>query len=76
LLLEAPMTDERKEAIRAGWREFRTSDPDAHIVMRRFGRNHEKACNRPDVLTCALLECQSANECQAARPLPESDDAR
>jgi len=62
---------ERKEAVQTGWREFNPSDPDAHIVMRRFGRNHARSCNRPSVLTCALPECQYADECQAARPLPE-----
>ena len=34
------------------------------IVWRRFGRNHDKPCKRPDILTCALWECQKANECR------------
>lgn len=34
------------------------------IVRRRFGRNHDKPCNKPDVLTCALWECQNADQCQ------------
>ena len=33
-------------------------------VWRRFGRNHEKPCRNPDVLTCALPRCQYAGECQ------------
>jgi hypothetical protein len=37
----------------------------SEIVSRRFGRDHEKPCKRPDVLTCAMWPCQSAGECQA-----------
>ncbi len=35
------------------------------IAWRRFGRDHAKPCKNPDTLTCALWECQKANECQA-----------
>jgi hypothetical protein len=35
------------------------------VVQRRFGRDHEKPCRRPDVLTCAKWNCQSAGACQA-----------
>ena len=49
-----------------GWKVFRESDPDAHIVKRRFGKLHEKPCKRPSVLTCAMPECQYANECRAS----------
>lgn len=41
-----------------------TDDP----VDRRFGRLHEKPCNRPETLTCALSACQFADECQAPKP--------
>lgn len=34
------------------------------IVWRRFGRDHDKPCRNPTVLTCAFWECQVANECQ------------
>ena len=44
-------------------------DPDA-ISSRRFGESHEKPCKRPTVLTCALWECQHANECQHGKRGP------
>lgn len=58
------------------------SERDAHVIMdameaatetnevisRRFGRDHEKPCKRPNVLTCAMWKCQSAGECQADEP--------
>lgn len=34
------------------------------IVMRRFGRAHEKPCRDPLVIECAMPECQRANECR------------
>lgn len=34
------------------------------IAKRRFGSRHEKPCNNPRTLTCALWECQVANKCQ------------
>jgi hypothetical protein len=34
------------------------------IVWRRFGSSHEKPCKRPSTITCAMWECQKANECQ------------
>lgn len=40
------------------------------IVNRRFGRNHEQPCDRPEVLTCALWECQKAGCCQAHKREP------
>jgi hypothetical protein len=48
------------------WRRYNEGADPAHdvIVHRRFGRDHSKPCNRPNVLTCALWECQRANECQ------------
>jgi hypothetical protein len=33
------------------------------IVARRFGLWHKKPCRRPDMLTCALWECQERNKC-------------
>lgn len=33
-------------------------------VWRRFGSRHENPCKRPEVLTCAMWECQYANQCQ------------
>lgn len=36
------------------------------IVSRRFGRDHKKKCNDPNVLTCAMSECQNANKCRKA----------
>lgn len=43
------------------------------IVKRRFGSLHDKPCNRPNVLTCALWECQKADTCQAPAALSEQD---
>jgi hypothetical protein len=40
------------------------------IVWRRFGRNHDKPCQRPEILTCALVECQKANCCQYDKRIP------
>jgi len=34
------------------------------IVKRRFGSRHDKPCARPEVLTCAMPECQLANRCR------------
>jgi hypothetical protein len=34
------------------------------IMWRRFGSEHDKPCKRPTVLTCAMWECQQANECR------------
>ena len=42
------------------------------IVRRRFGPSFEKPCRNPDVVECAELKCQVANECcyaPALRPL-------
>ncbi|QFT31833.1 hypothetical protein FIV00_15175 [Labrenzia sp. THAF82] len=39
------------------------------VVWRRFGRRHEKPCLRPEVLTCALWECQKAGCCQAEKSM-------
>jgi hypothetical protein len=33
-------------------------------IWRRFGSNHEKPCKRPECATCAMWECQMADECQ------------
>ena len=41
------------------------ADPELDVIVaRRFGSRHEKPCARPDILTCALWECQSINRCQ------------
>lgn len=54
---------------------------DDAIVHRRFGRAHENPCRRPTIITCALWECQSANDCRMeeigrVRPPPSPcDDA-
>lgn len=37
---------------------------DEEIVSRRFGPEHERECQRPQIVTCALWECQVANVCQ------------
>jgi hypothetical protein len=52
------------------WREYQQGN-EAHdeIVRRRFGRDHDKPCNRPSILTCAMPECQYANACQAPSSL-------
>ena len=34
------------------------------IARRRFGRDHEKPCCNPNVLTCALWECQKNDRCR------------
>jgi hypothetical protein len=34
------------------------------ISRRRFGSDHEKPCKRPSIMTCAMWECQHANQCQ------------
>lgn len=41
------------------------------IVRRRFGRNFEQPCGNPNMIECALLECQIAGRCQL---LPNMDD--
>lgn len=41
-----------------------TDEQLAKIVRRRFGRDHDLPCNRPEVLTCALWACQSVGKCQ------------
>lgn len=67
------MKGERREAAETtGWRVFRPNGPDAEIVKRRFGRDHERPCNRPGVLTCALPKCQYANECRS-HPLGDGE---
>lgn len=40
---------------KASWRE---------IIKRRFGPDHDRPCNKPTTLTCAMWDCQAANECQ------------
>lgn len=37
------------------------------VVWMRFGRHHDKPCDNPNVLTCALPVCQMANKCALAR---------
>jgi hypothetical protein len=48
--------------------EAEADDP----VRRRFGRDHDKPCNDPNVLSCSRWACQSINRCAraviAARP--------
>lgn len=39
-------------------------------VWRRFGRDHDKPCGDPTMLTCAVPECQIANRC---RLLPDKE---
>lgn len=60
---------------RGEWKVFRPTDPNAEIVARRFGRDHERKCNSPVVLTCAMWECQVANECRL-RPLSAKEEGR
>lgn len=33
-------------------------------AWRRFGSAHDKPCKNPSVVTCAMWECQQANECR------------
>jgi len=47
------------------WAVLKRGDPDEHIYMRRFGKLHDKPCKRACVLTCAMPECQYADECRA-----------
>jgi hypothetical protein len=44
---------------------IRAAKQASEIVNRRFGRDHDKPCKRPEVLTCAQWECQQAGECQS-----------
>jgi hypothetical protein len=48
------------------WRLYvEGADPELDkIVWRRFGRDHDKPCRRPEMLTCAMWKCQRANQCQ------------
>jgi hypothetical protein len=46
------------------WAVARRDIPPDDPVWRRFGRDHEKPCRDPSVLTCAMPECQYANQCQ------------
>lgn len=41
-------------------------------VWRRFGRDHDKPCCNPTVLTCAMPECQIANACRLLREQEEA----
>lgn len=61
------------ERILCGWQIYRESDPDAEIVQRRFGKEHDRPCHRPNVLTCAMPECQYANACQHGVPTPNNE---
>lgn len=36
----------------------------SEIVSRRFGPKFERKCERPEVIECALWECQSVGFCQ------------
>lgn len=35
----------------------------AEIARRRFGRDHDKPCERPETLTCAMWACQVRDRC-------------
>lgn len=37
---------------------------EGEAFWRRFGSRHDKPCKRQSVLTCALWQCQQANQCQ------------
>ncbi|MGY4622000.1 hypothetical protein ACVWZ4_007227 [Bradyrhizobium sp. USDA 4472] len=53
---------------------IRGKDPELDkIVSRRFGSRHEKPCNNPNVLTCAVWECQKADCCQRWPQHPNGD---
>lgn len=39
------------------------------VFGRRFGSRHDKPCKDPNVTTCTLYECQTANECQRDEPI-------
>ena len=45
-------------------REVKIAAEECEIAQRRFGSRHDKPCRRLTILTCALWECQQANECQ------------
>lgn len=38
------------------------------IVKRRFGPGFSKPCVRPDVIECAMWECQVKDRCRYAEP--------
>ena len=44
--------------------EAKMTAEEREIAQRRFGSRHDKPCRRPTILTCALWDCQQANECQ------------
>ena len=57
----------RAQTTQSAWREVTTLPPADDPMWRRFGRDHDKPCKQPTVLTCAMPECQLADECQYGR---------
>ncbi len=43
-------------------------DKTRRIAGRRFGPTFNKPCNDPEVIECAMWECQLANRCVRAKP--------
>ncbi len=40
-------------------------DPELDKVLaRRFGRDHNRPCENPNILTCAIWECQRRGICR------------
>lgn len=53
---------------------FEGRDPELDkIVRRRFGRDHDKPCARPEVLTCAMWDCQVRDRCRFPPPPQEQE---
>ena len=65
---------------RGGMSEWRVHRPGINpeidaIIARRFGNRHSRPCNDPNVLTCAMSECQWADECRLC-PSPPREGVR
>jgi len=60
---------------RPAWRVHRWGqNPELdEIVARRFGSRFDRPCNNPNIVECAMWECQQANRC-ARYPSPPSKE--
>lgn len=62
-----------RERLKSSWILANEATPEElAIALRRYGRDHDKPCNDPSVLTCAMLECQVADRCRRGPP-PATD---
>lgn len=41
--------------------------------LRRFGSAHTQRCENPDMVTCALPDCQQLNRCKLAAQTPSEE---